>query len=158
VHASGTVVVVTVTVVVEDVVEDVVVVVVGAAVVVVVATGHGQLSSVEPPTATARHTSASLAVVGSVPLGAHVHAGAQTSAPTATFRMKRQSLATGAAPVLTGCAQSPRSADTGGAAATAAASSATIIETIRTRRATRVIERVLILMPASPPLSMARTP
>jgi hypothetical protein len=51
--------------------------------------------------------SASVAVAGSVPFGAHAHAGSQVFEPTAAPRMNKQSDATGDAPELTGCAHSP---------------------------------------------------
>jgi hypothetical protein len=64
---------------------------------------QGQLSGTLTPTATFRQSNASVALAGSVPVGAQMHSGVQVWRPTATFRMKRQSVATGAAPLLTGC-------------------------------------------------------
>jgi hypothetical protein len=83
-HASGRVVVVVglYSVVVE--VDVVVIVIVDVDVVVV---SQGQSGAIEPPTTDERQVSASVAVVGSVPFGAHAHSGLQVSNPTATFRM-----------------------------------------------------------------------
>jgi len=49
--------------------------------------------------------SASLAVVPPPPLVLQMHSGSQVSEPTAARRMKRQSLALGSVPVVTGCEQ-----------------------------------------------------
>jgi hypothetical protein len=88
-----------VVVVVVDVVTGIVVVVV-----VDVVPGHGQLRTTDWPTAFFRQMSASVAVTGSVPLGAQMHSGEQVCEPTAARRMNRQSLAVGLAPEVTGWA------------------------------------------------------
>jgi hypothetical protein len=85
-----------------------VVVVVGAIVVtvvepiVVLTPKHGQSSVTSWPTAFFKQMSASVAVVGSDPFGAQIHGGRQISECTAVRRMKRQSLAVGLAPFVTG--------------------------------------------------------
>src|SRR5512132_2052474 len=84
------------------VVVTVVVVVVGLVVTVVPV--HGQLRVTLCPTAFFKQSNASDAVVGSVPFGAQTHAGVQVSEWTAVLRMKRQSLAVGFAPDVTGWA------------------------------------------------------
>jgi hypothetical protein len=83
------------------------VVVVAGTVVVVAWQGHASEAGL--PTATFKQTSASEAVVGSVPFGAHTHAanGSHVRSPTAIRRMARQSAAVGALPPVKGCAQSP---------------------------------------------------
>jgi hypothetical protein len=48
---------------------------------------HGHLSSAGPPTAAFRQISASVAVIGSDPFGAHTHSTGQATAPTVAFRM-----------------------------------------------------------------------
>jgi hypothetical protein len=55
--------------------------------VVVVVPAHGHASATSWPSARFRQSSASLAVVGSEPLGAHMHAGAHVSEPSAARRM-----------------------------------------------------------------------
>jgi len=82
-QGSAKVVVVTLTVVVDEVV----VVIVVLVVLVVVLASQGHESDPEPPTAMARHTSASVADTGSVPFGAHAHSCSHDAAPTATLRM-----------------------------------------------------------------------
>jgi len=89
--------------------------------VVVVWIGHGQASSTGWPTVFLRQRSASVALVGSEPFGAQMQGGSQVCVPTATRRMKRQSVAAGLAPVLTGWAQSPGDAIVGADVATATA-------------------------------------
>jgi hypothetical protein len=81
---------------------NVIVVVVVETVVEVVVGPHGQLSGTGAPTAAFKQSSASVALTGSVPLGAHTHSGWHTSVPTAAFKMNRQSLAVGLAPVDSG--------------------------------------------------------
>src|SRR5512139_2270945 len=78
---------------------------------------HGQSSVELCPTALARHRSASLALIVPSPLGSHTHSGEQAWRPTALPRMKRQSDAVGAAPLLTGWLQSPSAASAAVAAA-----------------------------------------
>jgi len=87
---------------------------------VVVGVPHGHASGAGLPTATLRHTRASVAVVGSVPFGAQTHAayGSQVRSPTATPRMARQSVAVGWLPLVSGCAQSPLAARAGNGATT----------------------------------------
>jgi len=125
---GATVVVVTgpsVVVVVEDVVvlvEEVVVAVPSVVVVVavvVVAETHGQLSVTGWLTVNIKQVSESVAVVGSVPLGAHTQLSAQVSKFTEARRMYRQSVATGAGPLVMGWLQSPRSAPALGTQASA---------------------------------------
>jgi hypothetical protein len=120
VEVVGTVeVVVTVVLLVVVTVDDVVaeVVVVGVVVevtvdVVVVVVSHGHASAALPPTATTRHVSASVALVGKLPLGAHTHGacGSQVVVPTATCKTRRQSVAVGPAPEVIGWLQSPLAA------------------------------------------------
>ena len=64
-------------------------------------------------TATAKQSSASVEVVGKVPFGAQMQSacGLQSSRPTATFRILRQSLVAGRLPSVTGIEQSPLSAE-----------------------------------------------
>lgn len=69
--------------------------------------GHGHRSGTACPTAFARHVSASVAVTGKEPDGAQMHSGSQVPMPTATVRMKRQSVAVGEEPLVTGWLQSP---------------------------------------------------
>jgi hypothetical protein len=102
---DGNVVVVTLVVVVPP---SVVVVVVPPRVVVV--PSHGQLSETSVPTTNCRQPSASVAVIPPEPVVSQLHSGSQLSRLTPTRRMKRQSVATGALPTVSGCAQSPRSA------------------------------------------------
>jgi hypothetical protein len=66
---------------------------------------QGQASSVAWPTARRKQMSASVAVGGSVPLGAQIQIGVHTTEPTAAFKMNGQSLAVGCAPDVNGCAQ-----------------------------------------------------
>jgi len=80
---------------------------VGTVLEVVVETWHGQFTVTGCPTAFFRHTKESVAVVGSEPLGAQMQAGSQVAEPTAARRMKRQSLAVGNEPLVTGCEQAP---------------------------------------------------
>jgi hypothetical protein len=87
--------------------------VVGTVVVVVVGGSHGHCRSTGTPTVAFKHTSASVADVGSVPFGAQIQAGSQLCRPTAALRMNKQSVATGAAPALTGWEQSPVAARAG---------------------------------------------
>jgi hypothetical protein len=54
-------------------------------------------------------------VVEASPVGLQTHSGVHVWLPTAARKMKRQSLAVGAAPLLTGWLQSPRAADATGA-------------------------------------------
>jgi hypothetical protein len=89
----------------------VVVVVVVVDVEEVVDTMQGQSSGTGCPVALARHTRASVAATGSDPPGAQMHSGSQVWAPTAVCKMKRQSVAAGDAPPVTGWEQSPWSAD-----------------------------------------------
>jgi hypothetical protein len=63
---------------------------------------QGQRSSTLPPTAAVRQTSASVAETGNAPFGAHTHSGVQAARPTAAFSRKRQSVAIGIVPALTG--------------------------------------------------------
>jgi hypothetical protein len=85
---------------------------VGGGEVVVVVNPHGQSSVIGTPTATARQVSASVAVAGIEPFGAQtqVACGSQTSKPTATLRIRRQSVAAGRLPSVSGCEQSPLAA------------------------------------------------
>jgi hypothetical protein len=107
-------------VVVDDVVEVVTVVE------VVVETEQGQFRLMLCPTAFFRQTSASLAVVPPAPLVSQIHAGVQTSEPTAVRRMNRQSEAVGLTPFVTGWPQSPLAANAeGGPARVIMASRAT---------------------------------
>jgi hypothetical protein len=78
--------------------------------VVLVVVPQGQASSTFWPTAFFRHTNASVAVTGSVPVGAQMHSGSQTWLPTAARKMKRQSVAEGVWPLLSGWLQSPSAA------------------------------------------------
>jgi hypothetical protein len=75
--------------------------------VVVVSGSQGQSRLTGVPTAEFKHTSASVAAIGNEPLGAQMHSGVQVAAPTAAFKMKRQSEATGPSPLLEGWLQSP---------------------------------------------------
>jgi hypothetical protein len=68
---------------------------------------HGQFSATLCPTALRRHTSASVAETGSVPEGAQMHSGEHVVNSTAAFKMNKQSVETGAVPLLSGCEQSP---------------------------------------------------
>jgi len=109
-----------------DVVLEVVVKLVLVELVVVVPPAQGQFSTTFWPVAFLRQISASVALVGSVPLGAHT----QASAPhgrmfTATCKMTRQSVAEGIEPFDTGWLQSPNAAGAGvGARMSKAASTA----------------------------------
>jgi hypothetical protein len=70
---------------------------------VVVTPLHGQFSGTASlPTECCRHSNASVAFAGNVPVGAQRHSGSQVWLPTAAWRMNRQSVATGAGPSLTG--------------------------------------------------------
>jgi hypothetical protein len=71
----------------------------------VVVPSHGQFKSTACPTAFFRQRRASLAVVTPSPFVLQMHAGEQVSEPTAARKMYRQSLASGPAPVVTGCEQ-----------------------------------------------------
>jgi hypothetical protein len=104
--------------VVDVVVEAIVVTVVVGAVVVVVGGSQGHPSVAGLPTATAKQTRASVAVVGSTPFGAHTQAAKapQLRVPTATLRIARQSDAVGWLPPVRGWAQSPLAASALGAA------------------------------------------
>jgi hypothetical protein len=74
--------------------------------VLVVVDPQGQFSSVGMPTTALRQTSASVALGGRSPEGAQMHgSGSQTSSPTETFKMNRQSVAVGSLPELRGCEQ-----------------------------------------------------
>jgi hypothetical protein len=103
---GSVVVVVVVTSIVVVVVLPVVVVVLEVVVVVLVVVGvaQGQLSTTLAPTARFKHTSASVAVTGSPPFGAHTQSscGAQVVTPTATLRIFRQSVAVGPEPIDSG--------------------------------------------------------
>ena len=66
---------------------------------------HGQVSGRFTPVATLRQRSASVALTGSVPVGAHRHSGEHASRRTAARRMKRQSVATGTGPPVIGAPQ-----------------------------------------------------
>jgi hypothetical protein len=68
---------------------------------------HGQVSAIGCPTALCRQTSASVAEIGRSPEGAQIQAGVQVTNETAAFKMKRQSVDTGAGPLLSGCEQAP---------------------------------------------------
>jgi len=104
------VLVVEVEVVVTVVVDVAVDVVVGAT--VVVGESHGHPEGARPAIAALRQTSESVAVVGSVPFGAHTQAGngSHVAMPAATPRIARQSVAVGASPFVWGCEQSPTAA------------------------------------------------
>ncbi len=71
-------------------------------VLVLVPDPQGHWSVIDCPTAFCRHTSASVAEIGNSPLGAQMHCGVQVSIYTAALRMKRQSVAVGAGPLLKG--------------------------------------------------------
>jgi hypothetical protein len=107
---SGTVVVVVELVVVEVVlVEDVVVVKI-VELVVLVDGSQGQLGKNGGglPIATFRQTSASVEVTGAALFSSQMHSGLHASRPSATFKMKRQSVEAGEEPFVIGCPQSPR--------------------------------------------------
>ena len=74
---------------------------------------HGQLSVIACPTAFCRQTKASVAEIGRSPDGAQMQAGVQVASKTAAFNMKRQSVDTGAGPLLRGWEQSPCAAPAG---------------------------------------------
>jgi hypothetical protein len=54
---------------------------------IVVVDEQGQFSPGPDPTASARHTNASDAVMGSAPVGAQIHSGMHVCVPTAAWRM-----------------------------------------------------------------------
>jgi len=92
-------------------------------VVVLVVVPQSQLSRLGLPTATLRQVSASVAL-GFPPdaLRSQMHTGSQVLDPTAARKMKRQSVAVGKSPLLTGCPQSSWAAtETFGSAATSSA-------------------------------------
>jgi hypothetical protein len=68
----------------------------------VVVAEHGQFRFAGAPTAAFRQRRASVAFGGRVPVGAQTHSGVQVTLPTAAWRMKRQSDATGDDPALIG--------------------------------------------------------
>jgi hypothetical protein len=81
----------------------VVVDVVDVTVTVVVVVSQIQLSKLGLPTATFRQVSASVALgLPPLPLRSQMHVGSQVLEPTAARKMKRQSVAVGLAPLLTG--------------------------------------------------------
>ena len=84
-------------------------------VVVVVTESQGQSSATAPPTAADKQRSASDAVAGRLPFGAQTQSecGAQVARPTATLKMRKQSVAVGAFPFDMGCEQSPFAAVAG---------------------------------------------
>jgi hypothetical protein len=54
-----------------------------------------------------------VAVIDALPLASQMQDGIHTTLPTEARKIKRQSVAVGVAPMLTGCAQSPLAATTG---------------------------------------------
>ncbi len=81
----------------------------------VVAIGQGQSSTTAWPTTNFRQTKASVAVVDPLPLASQMHDGSHTALPMEARKIKRQSVAVGAAPLLTAWAQSPLAAIAGAA-------------------------------------------